>query len=61
MPKIYRPGERADRSGLYDIVGPRGGDTGEQRTVVRGEPLPPTPKSHQGYVLTDPARHKSGK
>lgn len=61
MPKIYKPGEEAERSGLYEQIGPRGGRTGEQRTVVRHEPLPPTPKPGMGYVLVDPAKHRSGR
>lgn len=61
MPKTYKPGEKAPRSGQYGIVGPRGGKTGEERTVVKGEPLPPTPKSGQKFTLDDPTKHKSGK
>ncbi|MEW5926994.1 MAG: YjzC family protein [Gemmatimonadota bacterium] len=55
--KSYRPGQTAPRSGQYTIVGPRGGDTGRERTVVRGEPLPPTPKPGQKFVLVDPTKH----
>lgn len=33
---IYRPGERAPRSGQYPVVGPRGGDVGREVTVTRG-------------------------
>lgn len=33
------PGSKAPASGQYGIVGPRGGDTGKERTVVKGEPL----------------------
>lgn len=55
--KSYRPGQTAPHSGQYKIVGPRGGDTGRERTVVRGEPLPPTPKSGQKFVLVDPTKH----
>jgi hypothetical protein len=51
MTKTFRPGQSADYSGIYEIVGVRGGDTGEQRTVVKGEPLPPTPKAGQTYEL----------
>lgn len=36
----YKPGEKAPRSGRYEITGPRGGRTGIERTVTRGEPLP---------------------
>ena len=56
--KEYKPGERAPRSGQYQIVGPRGGRTGIERTVVEGEPLPPTLKPGQRYVLVDPTKTK---
>ncbi len=52
----YRPGQTAPKSGQYGIVGPRGGDTGRERTVVKGEPFPPTPTPGQTYVLVDPTR-----
>ena len=32
-----KPGTTAPRSGQYEQVGPRGGRTGEERTVTRGE------------------------
>ena len=44
-----------------EIVGPRGGDTGKERTVVRGEPFPPTPEPKQGYMITDRTRNRSGR
>ena len=53
----YKPGEKAPRSGQYVITGPRGGDTGKERTVVRGEPFPPTPEPGQQYKLADPTKH----
>jgi hypothetical protein len=53
-----KPGEKAPRSGQYEIIGPRGGRTGEERTVTRGEPLPPTPEKGQGYQIVDPTKHK---
>lgn len=56
-----KPGTSAPHSGLYEIVGPRGGRTGEERTVVRHEPLPPTPKPGMGYVLVDPANNGAGR
>jgi hypothetical protein len=56
-----KPGERADRSGEYEIIGPRGGRTGQERTVTRGEPLPPTPKPKQQYKLVRPARNGAGR
>lgn len=39
---LYKPGQKAPRSGQYEITGPRGGRTDVERTVTRGEPLPPT-------------------
>lgn len=35
------------------MVGPRGGKTGVERTVVKNEPLPPTLQAGQSYVLVD--------
>lgn len=58
---IYKPGQTAPRSGEYEIVGPRGGRTGDERTVVQGEPLPPTPNSGQGFILTRPAHNGAGR
>ena len=57
MSKILKPGQTATRSGQYEQVGPRGGGTGKERTVTRGEPLPPTPKPGMGYKLVDPTKH----
>lgn len=58
---MAKPGEKATKSGQYEIVGPRGGRTGEERTVVKGEPLPPTPKPGQTYRISDPTKNKSGR
>ena len=55
---LHKPGERAPRSGQYEITGPRGGGTGEERTVTREEPFPPTPEPGQRYHLVDPTKHK---
>ena len=57
MSKILKPGQTATRSGQYEIVGPRGGGTGKERTVTRGEPLPPTLNPGQGFKLVDPTKH----
>ena len=57
--KIQRSGQIATTSGQYEIVGPRGGKTGLEVTVVKGKPLPPTPKSGQGFVLVDKTIHKN--
>lgn len=59
--KTYKPGEKAPASGQYEIVGPRGGKTNEERTVVKGEPLPPTKKTGQKYRITDRTKNKSGR
>ena len=61
MGKKFKPGTRAPLSGQYGIIGPRGGKTGAERTVVKGEPMPPTPKKGMTYTLNDPTKHKSGK
>lgn len=52
-----KPGDKAPQSGQYQIIGPRGGK-GPERTVVRREPLPPTPAPGSTYRLVDPTRHK---
>jgi hypothetical protein len=57
MAENLKPGQTAPRSGQYEIVGPRGGGTGKERTVTKGEPMPPTPEPKQGYKLVDPTKH----
>jgi hypothetical protein len=57
----YKPGQKAPASGQYGVVGPRGGKTGTEVTVTKGETLPPTPKPGQGFVLVDKTKHKSDK
>jgi hypothetical protein len=54
----YSPGDPAPVSGLYPRVGPRGGKTGEQVTVVQGPPLPPTPKPGEGYGRPQAAKRE---
>jgi hypothetical protein len=56
-----KSGEKAKISGQYEIVGPRGGKTGREVTVVKGEPLPPTPKPGQTFIIVDKTKHKSDK
>jgi hypothetical protein len=58
MPNIIRPGQKTPRSGQYQIVGPRGGQTGQEVTSVRDKPMPPTQKPGQRYVLVDPTKHR---
>ncbi|WP_092237683.1 YjzC family protein [Bradyrhizobium sp. Gha] len=61
MLKTFKPGEEAPRSGNYLQVGPRGGRTGEERIVTRGEPLPSTPVSGMSYILVDATKHRTGR
>ena len=48
-----KPGQKAPKSGQYGVVGPRGGKINHEVTVVKGEPMPPTKKPGQTYVLND--------
>lgn len=50
----YTPGEKAPKSGQYQNT-----TTKNEVTVVKSEPMPPTPKSGQKYVLVDPTKHKN--
>jgi hypothetical protein len=61
MDDRLKPGEKAPASGQYEIIGPRGGGSGEERTAVRGETLPPTPKPGQGYRIVDRTRNDAGR
>ncbi len=56
----YKPGEKAPRSGQYQIIGTRGG-LGAERTVTKGEPMPPTPQKGQVYKLVDPSKNGAGR
>lgn len=58
MSGVLKPGQEAPFSAQYEIVGPRGGRTGEERTVVKGEPMPPTPRPGMGYIPVDRTKHK---
>jgi len=55
--KIFNPGQKAEKSGQYEIIGKQGGRTGKERTVTQNEPLPPTPKAGQHYILVDRTKH----
>lgn len=61
MGKSLKPGTSAPASGQYEIVGTRGGRTGVERTVTKGEPLPPTPSQGQTYRIADRTKNKAGK
>ena len=60
MKRQLKPGEEAPVSGFYEIIGPRGGHTGKERTAVRGEVLPPTPKAGMHYEISERVHNKSG-
>jgi len=49
--EYVKPGEKAPATGQYCVVGPRGGKVGREVTVVKGEPMPPTPRKDQAYQL----------
>ena len=57
----FKPGEKSSRSGQYEIMGPRGAGTGVERTVTKGEPFPPSPKSGQRYRLADATKHSKNR
>ena len=57
----YKPGQTAPPSGQYVMVGPRGGRTKVERTVVKNEPLPPTLSAGQKYVLVDRTKNGAGR
>jgi hypothetical protein len=59
--KKLTPGTKAPVSAQYEIIGPRGGRTGVERTVVRGEPLPPTPNRGETFRIADRTNNRSGK
>jgi hypothetical protein len=54
--ETHKPGERARESGQYPILNPDGSRTGQERTVTKGEPFPPTPKPGQTYGRPDRTR-----
>lgn len=59
--KNLKSGQRSPISGQLEIIGLRGGRTGEERTTVKGHTLPPTPKPGQSYLPVDPTKNGSGK
>ena len=61
MAKVYRPGQPAPKSDIFDMVGPRGGRTGEQVVSTASKPLPPTQQAGQGYTVAKPAHHQGRK
>ncbi len=58
MKRIFKLGEITQKSGQYEIIGPRGGKTGKEITSVKGKPLPPSEKSGITYKLVDLTKHR---
>ena len=56
-----KPGDEAPASAQYEILGPRGGHTGEERTVPKGHTLPPTPGPGQTDRIADRTKNHSGR
>ena len=54
---VLKSGQKVPTSGQSEVVGPRGGRTGHEVTLVKGEPAPPTMKSGQKMVLVDKTKH----
>jgi hypothetical protein len=57
MAEKHKPGEIAKQSWQYPILGPHGGDTGKESTVVKGVPFPTTPKKGETHGKPDQTKH----
>ncbi|KWW17984.1 hypothetical protein AS888_20975 [Peribacillus simplex] len=58
MSKYLKPGEKSQKSGQYEVVGPRGGSKNREITSVKGDRLPPTQNPNERYRMVDPTKHK---
>lgn len=58
MTKQYKPGQTVQVSGQYVAVGPRGGKSDVEITMVAGKTAPATPRPNMTYKLTDQTKHK---
>ena len=56
---LLKPGSPAPESGVYQVVDAHRRSTGTERTVVRGDPLPPTPEAGQRWRLARPSKRKA--
>jgi len=61
MSKALKPGQTVKRSGQYEVIGPRGGETGKEITGVKGKILPPGARPGITYILVDKTKHKRTK
>ncbi len=57
-PYYVKPGEIVKDSGQFKIVGPRGGVSKTEVTLVENKPAPPTPKQNSKFVMVDKTKHK---
>ena len=57
---IFKPGMKSTFSGVAVVIGVRGGDTGHEITIDRGEKFPPTPERGQSYAISRRAHNKAG-
>lgn len=56
--KSLKPGQTVKTSGQYVQVGPRGGVSKTESTLVQGKTAPPTAKPNSIHVLVDKTKHK---
>ncbi|HEY8419938.1 MAG TPA: hypothetical protein VIL03_05825 [Clostridia bacterium] len=57
MTKTYKPGQKVPFSGQAAVIDADGNPTGQEVTVVKGEPFPPTRESGYAYEITDKTKH----
>lgn len=53
-----KPGQAVSKSGQYVEVGPRGGLSKTEVTLVKDKTVPPTTKPNSTYKLVDATKHK---
>ena len=53
-----KPGEKAPKSGQYEVIGSDGEDQKREITYVKGNPLPPAQEAGTHYELVDETKHK---
>ncbi|MDP2629933.1 MAG: YjzC family protein [Candidatus Uhrbacteria bacterium] len=58
MTKTFKPGQAVPKSGQYEKIGPRGGQTRKEVTGVKGKTFPPAAQSGITYRLADITKHK---
>ena len=61
MNKPVKPVVRAPRSGQYEELGPRGGRTGHEVMISKGERVPPACHPGGGFTVLGPTKNKSGR